>query len=61
MDLKKLISLFVVYLRSTINNNTISIHNFSQEEITQLDQFSKAFETIIFEDLEKVYPPLGLQ
>ena len=54
LTLKQTPQPILVYLRSTINNNTISIHNFSQEEIAQLDQFSKAFETIIFEDLGKV-------
>jgi len=42
------------YLNTTLNNNEVSIHNFTVEDIEKLDIFAKAFETIIFEDLEKV-------
>jgi len=31
-----------------------AIHNFSSQEIEKLEHFSKVFESIIFEDLEKV-------
>lgn len=44
----------IAYLNATLNNNDISIHNFSEEDIQKLDLFAKAFETTIFEDLEKV-------
>jgi len=47
-------SFLSAYLNTTLNNNDISIHNFTVEDIQKLDYFAKAFETIIFEDLEKV-------
>ena len=44
------------YIQSTPNETTLAaaIQNFSAQEIEKLNHFSKIFESIIFEDLEKV-------
>jgi len=56
--LKKLLSPYKFvsqyYLRSKIDNNAVSLHNFSIEDIQKLEYFTKAFEKQIFYDLEKV-------
>ena len=48
------LTLIKVYLRSKIDNNAVSLHNYSAEDIQKLEYFSKAFEKLIFQDLEKV-------
>ena len=42
------------FFRSNLNSDAISIHNFTAEDIIRLDKYAKAFESTIFEDLEKV-------
>lgn len=43
-----------VYLHSELNTDTLSVHNANVEDMQKLEQFTKVFETVIFEDLEKV-------
>lgn len=49
------LDLWTDYLRFTVENSSVSVHNYKEEDLQRLECFAENFEKLLFSDLEKVF------